>query len=134
MSGEELAPQLAVIVHRWTVKGGLVWVKEIFGGESGLKVFLDLGLVDLIQKIVSLTLSPEVRDEKVFKLSNNRFDGCVASDIRLFYTLSTQGPGARHCCSSWQRCEFGSGINSSGQVHDGFHRERVGRIKGVADE
>lgn len=133
MSGAELIPDLSVIVHRLIIKWWLVQVKEIVGGESGLKVFLDLGLVDWIKKIEGLTLSPVVRDEKVFKLSNNRFDGCVASDTRLFYP-STPGPGGRHCCSSWQRCEFGSGINSSGQVHDGFHRERVGRIKGVADE
>jgi hypothetical protein len=37
-----------VIVHGWIVKGGLVWVKEIFGGEGGLNVFLDIGLVDWI--------------------------------------------------------------------------------------
>ena len=29
MSGTELIPDLAVIVHGWIVKGGLVWVKEI---------------------------------------------------------------------------------------------------------
>ena len=38
-------------------------VKEIFGGEGGLKVFLDIGLVDFIQKMDGLTLSPEVKDE-----------------------------------------------------------------------
>ena len=32
MSGAEIIPDLSVIVHRWIVKGGLVWVKEIVGG------------------------------------------------------------------------------------------------------
>jgi len=40
-----------------------VLAKEIIGGEIGLKALLDLGLVDLIQKIAGLTLSPEVKDE-----------------------------------------------------------------------
>jgi hypothetical protein len=39
-------------------------VKKIVVGQGGLKVFLDIGLVDLIQKIASLNLSPEVRNEK----------------------------------------------------------------------
>jgi hypothetical protein len=38
-------------------------VKEIFGGYGGLKVVLDMGLVDWIWKIDGLTLSPEVKDE-----------------------------------------------------------------------
>ena len=48
MSSAELIPDLSVIVHGWIVKGGLVWVKEIVGGKSDLKVFLDIGLVDWI--------------------------------------------------------------------------------------
>ena len=32
MNGAELVPDLSMIVHWWIVKGGLVWVKEIFGG------------------------------------------------------------------------------------------------------
>ena len=32
MSDAELITNLAVIVHGWIVKGGLVWVKEIVGG------------------------------------------------------------------------------------------------------
>ncbi len=46
MSGAEIIPDLLVIVHGWIVKGGLVPVKEIFGGYGGLKVVLDMGLVD----------------------------------------------------------------------------------------
>ncbi len=46
MRGAELIPELAVIVHGWIVKRWLVWVKEIFGGYGGLKVVLDMGLVD----------------------------------------------------------------------------------------
>ena len=38
-------------------------MKEIFGGYGGLKVVLDMGLVDLIQKMGGLTLSPEMKDE-----------------------------------------------------------------------
>ena len=48
MRGTELIPDLSVIVHELIIKWWLVWVKEIFGGEGGLKVFLDMGLVDLI--------------------------------------------------------------------------------------
>ena len=36
MSGAELIPDLAVIVHGWIVKGGLVWVKEIVVGYGYL--------------------------------------------------------------------------------------------------
>jgi len=46
MSGAEIIPDLSVIVHGWIVKRWLVWVKEIFGGYGGLKVVLDMGLVD----------------------------------------------------------------------------------------
>ncbi len=46
MRGAELIPDLSVIVHGWIVKGGLVLVKEIFGGLGSLKVFLDIGLVN----------------------------------------------------------------------------------------
>ena len=44
--GAELTPELLVIVHGWIVKGGVELVKEIIGVEGGLKVFLDMGLVD----------------------------------------------------------------------------------------
>ena len=37
-----------MIVHRLIIKWWLVWVKEIVTGESDLKVFLDIGLVDCI--------------------------------------------------------------------------------------
>jgi hypothetical protein len=47
-------------------------------------VFLDIGLVDWIQKIEGLTLSPEVRDEKNNWNSNGvRFGGSVVGDGRL---------------------------------------------------
>jgi len=53
-------------------------VKKIVVGQGGLKVFLDIGLVDLIQKIASLTLSPEVRHEKNTRNSNGvRFGGDI---------------------------------------------------------
>jgi len=55
MRGTELIPDLSMIVHWWIVKGGLVRVKGIVGGYGGLKVFLDMGLVDWIQKIKGLT-------------------------------------------------------------------------------
>jgi len=48
VSGTELIPDLSVIVHGWIVKGGMMEVKEIVGGQGSLKVFLDMGLVDLI--------------------------------------------------------------------------------------
>jgi len=48
VSRAELIPDLSVIVHGWIVKGGLELVKEIIGGYGGLKVFLDIGLVDWI--------------------------------------------------------------------------------------
>ena len=48
VSGAELIPDLSVIVHGWIVKRWLVWVKEIVGGKSDLKVFLGIGLVDWI--------------------------------------------------------------------------------------
>jgi hypothetical protein len=46
VSGTELIPDLSVIVHGWIVNRWLVWVKEIVGGYGGLKVVLDMGLVD----------------------------------------------------------------------------------------
>ena len=46
MRGAELVPDLSVIVHGLIIKLWLVWVKEIFGGYGGLKVVLDMGLVD----------------------------------------------------------------------------------------
>ena len=62
MRGAELVPDLSVIVHGLIIKWWLVWVKEIVGGWGGLKVFLDIGLVDFIWKLDGLTLSP--RGEK----------------------------------------------------------------------
>ena len=79
MSATELIPKLAMIVHGWIVKGGLV--KEIVSGYGGLNVFLDIGLVDLIQKMDGLTLSPEVRNEKnIRNCSSVRFVGCIDSN------------------------------------------------------
>ncbi len=46
MSDAELVPELLVIVHWCTVKGGRVLVKEIFGGLGSLKVLLDIGFVN----------------------------------------------------------------------------------------
>ena len=37
-----------MIVHRLIIKWWLVRVKKIVGGKGSLKVFLDMGLVDLI--------------------------------------------------------------------------------------
>ncbi len=51
MSSAELIPDLSVIVHGWIVKRWLELVKGIVGGEGGLKVFLDIGLVNCIQKV-----------------------------------------------------------------------------------
>ena len=42
---------MTVIIHRWIVKGGLVWIKEITGYLKQFKGVLDIGLVDWIQKI-----------------------------------------------------------------------------------
>jgi cytochrome c-type biogenesis protein CcmE len=80
MSGAELDPDLAVIVHGRIIKWWLVRVKKIVSGYGGLKVFLDMGLVDLIWKIDYLTLSPEVKDEKNTRnCSGVRFGGCINS-------------------------------------------------------
>ena len=44
-------------------------------------MFLDIGVVDFIQKMDGLTLSPEVKDEKNTRNSNGvRFGGRVNSD------------------------------------------------------
>ena len=44
-------------------------------------MFLDIGLVDFIQKIEGLTLSPEVRKEKnTWNSYGVRFGGCINGD------------------------------------------------------
>jgi hypothetical protein len=47
-----------VIVHGWIVKGGLELVKKIVGGKSGLKLYLDSGLVNLISAVKELYFIP----------------------------------------------------------------------------
>ena len=58
MSGAEPAPELSVIVHGRIVKGSRELVKKIVGGQKGLKVGLDICLVDCIQKIKEFNFIP----------------------------------------------------------------------------
>jgi len=58
MRGTELIPDLSVIVHGLIVMGGLELVKKIVGGKSGLKLYLDSGLVNLISAVKELYFIP----------------------------------------------------------------------------
>ena len=87
------------------------FLKKIAGDQGGLKIILMRDLVDLIQKIDGLTLSPEVKDEK--NTRNNygvRFGGCIDSDGTRSETRE------RGSDRPWQRCKVGDGANPSGEV------------------